>query len=69
MITDCSLTVFVAYESLITSSAEILLFWQGKITGATILFLLNRYNVLIYNVYTLILTIASSVADKVRYML
>ncbi len=37
------------YEYLITVGAEVELFWTRKITGATVLFLTNRYLVLFYN--------------------
>ena len=37
------------HEYLITVGAEVELFWKRKITGASILFLTNRYLVLFYN--------------------
>ena len=37
------------YEYLITVGAEVELFWRRKITGASVLFLANRYLVLFYN--------------------
>ncbi|PIL30350.1 hypothetical protein GSI_07535 [Ganoderma sinense ZZ0214-1] len=39
----------IVYEYLITVGAEVELFWRRKITGASILFLTNRYLVLFYN--------------------
>ncbi|KAI1783671.1 hypothetical protein LXA43DRAFT_1045563 [Ganoderma leucocontextum] len=39
----------IVYEYLITVGAEVELFWRRKITGASVLFLTNRYLVLFYN--------------------
>ena len=36
------------YEYLITFSVEVELFWTKKFNGATVLFFLNRYLVLFY---------------------
>ena len=35
--------VVVMYEYLITLGQELNLFWRGKITGAQVLFVINRY--------------------------
>ncbi len=39
------------YEYIITLDREINLFWNKKITGATVLFLVNRYSTLFYMTY------------------
>ncbi|KAM5541382.1 hypothetical protein V8D89_004936 [Ganoderma adspersum] len=39
----------IVYEYLITIGAEVELFWRRKVTGASVLFLANRYLVLFYN--------------------
>ena len=36
------------YEYLITFSVEVEIFWTKKLNGATVLFFLNRYLVLFY---------------------
>ena len=46
-------TVLIFYEFLITFGAEVDLFWRKEVTGASILFLLNRYLVLSYNLVQL----------------
>ena len=46
-------TVLVIYEYLITLGPEVRLFWRREITGASILFFVNRYVVLFYNLFIL----------------
>ena len=41
-------TVLIAYEYVLTLDAEVLLFWRKKISISSILFFLNRYLVLLY---------------------
>ena len=45
--------VLVLYEFFITFTEEVELFWNGKITGATVLFLANRYLTIAAQVYNL----------------
>ena len=45
---------FVGYEHLVTLGEEIRLFWGGKFSGATVLFLLNRYSNLIFVFFEMI---------------
>ena len=44
----------VTYEYVITSGAEVRLFWQHKFTIATALFLLNRYCTLFNTLYEIV---------------
>ncbi|KAI1786014.1 hypothetical protein LXA43DRAFT_1099613 [Ganoderma leucocontextum] len=39
----------IVYEYLITFAVEVELFWRKDVNGASILFFLNRYVVLFYN--------------------
>ena len=41
-------TAWIAYEYVLTFTQEVELFWRRKFTGATLLFLLNRYFLLAY---------------------
>lgn len=41
------------YEHLVTLGTEIRLFWRRKITGASILFFVNRYMMLLHNLLSL----------------
>ena len=41
------LTAFIVWEHLITLDQEIRYFWRRKFTGAAVLFMLNRYIVLV----------------------
>lgn len=43
----------VCYEYLITLGTEVQLFWGREITGATILFCINRYIKLLYTLFSL----------------
>ena len=49
----------------VTFAQEVNLFWRGRITGATIMFLLNRYIGLLYNILNVIIRV-STLSDKVR---
>ena len=53
------------YELCITTGLEVELFWSGKITGATALFLSNKYTTLLYNILGLI-TFYPAISDAVR---
>ncbi|KAH9913073.1 uncharacterized protein BXZ73DRAFT_82009 [Epithele typhae] len=46
---DPELITLISYEYIITLDAELDLFWRQRITGASAIFLINRYWVLIYN--------------------
>lgn len=41
-------TVLLLYEFLITFAREVRLIWRGRVTGANVLFALNRYVMLVY---------------------
>ncbi|RDX51234.1 hypothetical protein OH76DRAFT_1481532 [Lentinus brumalis] len=41
---------FLVYEYMITFEREVNLFWKSKMTGAVVLFLLNRYTVLVTSI-------------------
>lgn len=56
--------VFI-YDCLITIGAEGSLFWRRKATGATILFLFNKYLVLFYTVYSMLFLVVA-LPDQVR---
>ncbi|KAI0794594.1 hypothetical protein C8Q74DRAFT_1406799 [Fomes fomentarius] len=53
-----SSVVFI-YDCLLTIGAEGSLFWRRKATGASILFLFNKYLVLFYTVYSIIFLVVS----------
>ena len=44
----------VIYEQFITFDQEVDLFWKRKFTGATALFLANRYLILVVNIYAML---------------
>ena len=45
--------VLVIYEYIITFSTEFRLFWAREVTGASVLFFVNRYMLLVYALLTL----------------
>lgn len=49
MSSNYCLTALLAFEHTITFGSEVELFWKQKWTGSSIIFLLNRYLVLLYN--------------------
>ncbi|TBU21407.1 hypothetical protein BD311DRAFT_600395, partial [Dichomitus squalens] len=52
------------YDSMITSGEEIRCFWGRKITGAAVLFWLNKYMTVLDLVWNL--ATGLSISDKVR---
>ena len=46
--------MFLVYEYIITADREVTLFWNGRMDGATVLFLSNRYLTLIVNMWNLV---------------
>ncbi|PIL35282.1 hypothetical protein GSI_02007 [Ganoderma sinense ZZ0214-1] len=50
---DVTTMVVVVYDYLITFGVEVDLFWRKEITGASIVFFLNRYLILAYNLIRL----------------
>ena len=42
------MVVLVLYEHLVTFNTEVQLFWAGGVTGASVLFFVNRYILLVY---------------------
>lgn len=48
----------------VTFEQEVKVFWQGRVTGATVMFLLNRYIGLLYNLLNVIQR-AATLSDKV----
>ena len=47
------ITALIIYESVIITSEEAKYFWSGRLTGAAVLFYLNKYLVLLSFVYTM----------------
>ena len=47
------MVALVIYEYLVTFSTEVQLFWAGEVTGASVLFFVNRYMLLVYALLTL----------------
>ena len=45
--------VLVIFEYLVTFSSEVQLFWAGEVTGASVLFYVNRYMLLVYTLFGL----------------
>ena len=45
------MVVLVIYEYLVTFSTEVQLFWAGEVTGASVLFFVNRYVQLVYTLF------------------
>ena len=58
--------MLILYEYLLTLSDETELFWDGKITGATFLFLANRYLALVNYLYELVTNAISYPATSGR---
>ncbi|EJF61355.1 hypothetical protein DICSQDRAFT_60554, partial [Dichomitus squalens LYAD-421 SS1] len=58
----CSAVVFL-YDSMITTGEEIRCFWGRKMTGAAILFWLNKYMTVLYLVWEL--ATCFNISDKV----
>ena len=56
--------VLIFYEYVITFRREVKLFWRLKVNGASVLFFMNRYIVLI--IYILNMMGFARVSDKVR---
>ena len=59
------ISALVLYDYLISLDQEVNLFWKRKFTGATVLFLLNRYLLLIN--YTLIFATTSHLSETVSH--
>ena len=45
--------MLIIYEYLVTFSTEVQLFWAGEVTGASVLFFVNRYMQLVYTLLVL----------------
>ena len=60
-------SVVFIYDYIITLGAEGTLFWRKKFSGATVLFLFNRYLVLFYTIYTIPLSMVS-LSEQVRHV-
>lgn len=58
-LTTCIPAAFLVYEYMITFQLEVDLFWKTKVTGAVVLFFLNRYIVLV----TSLLAVSGVVID------
>ncbi|KAI0764866.1 hypothetical protein C8Q74DRAFT_1174811, partial [Fomes fomentarius] len=56
---------FVVYEYIITFDREVSLFWRRRFTGATLLFLLNRYITLLTQLLDSLTTSKLLRSDKV----
>ena len=51
---SCAYVVaLVIYEYLVTFGTEVQLFWAGEVTGASVLFFVNRYIQLVYSLFAL----------------
>ena len=46
--------VLIIYEYIVTFSTEAQLFWAGGVTGASVLFFVNRYMLLVYALLSLL---------------
>ncbi len=57
---------FVVYEYIITFDREVSLFWRRRFTGATLLFLLNRYITLLTQIMDSFSTSKVLRSDEVR---
>lgn len=58
-------TALVVYEYIITLGEEISLVWRGRVTGAVVLFVLNRYlnlGVVIYQFMTTFIVLDAEVS-------
>ena len=47
------MVVLMMYEYLVTFSTEVQLFWAGEVTGASVIFFINRYMQLVYALLSL----------------
>lgn len=57
------MTAFVLYDYIITTEEEVRLFWGKKLTGATMLFWLNKWLVILH--YTVAAVSIVKVSDAV----
>ena len=48
------MVALIIYEYLVTFSTEVQLFWAGGVTGASVLFFVNRYMQLVYTLFFLL---------------
>ncbi|TBU61802.1 hypothetical protein BD310DRAFT_872620 [Dichomitus squalens] len=62
---EIAATALIIYEFLIITSQEARYFWSGRLTGAAVLFYLNKYLVLLSFVYTMMGYIPG-MSDRVR---
>ncbi len=60
--------MFLLYEYTITFGREVDLFWTRRFSGATALFLANKYITLLNHLFDLSLYIPFHVSDKVSYI-
>ncbi|KAI0713703.1 hypothetical protein C8Q76DRAFT_620410, partial [Earliella scabrosa] len=58
-----ALAVLFIYEIVITATDEVNYFWRRKWTGASVLFVLNRYTVLVYDLMSIIIFFSTE-SDK-----
>ena len=58
-------SVFLLYDFTITFGREVDLFWTRRFTGATVLFLANKYLTLSNHIFDITLYIPVHVSDKV----
>ena len=47
------MVALIIYEYIVTFSTEVQLFWAGEVTGASVLFFVNRYMQLVYALFGL----------------
>ena len=54
------------YECIVTFDIEVKYFWTGKITGATVLFLLNKYVNMYYTIYSIAILPNHSLSQVIK---
>ena len=61
------MVVITLYCWIFTFDEEVMRVWKGKVTGATVMFILNRYLGLLYSTLSAIQGVVS-LSDKVRLL-
>ena len=62
-------SALVFFEYLLTFDQEVRLFWGKKLTGAVVLFVINRYTTLIYTIYSMLMALVPATRATVQVSL
>ena len=62
-------SALIFFEYLLTFDQEVRLFWGKKLTGAVVLFVINRYTTLIYTIYSMLMALVPATRATVQVSL